>query len=152
MSTGQLPQLPELSNPILSHNLASINGFAIITRTECDMSSNLLFVTSSIKERYRKIIIGKWWKENDRRRSKKLWYSSAILHFINYSVLEDQFTLNSEWSESIPECTYIEQYCKNIFLTRQEAINQCDRQVWRKECFGQGDSEPWTSWAVTRHF
>lgn len=71
--------------------------------------------------------------EDDRRLSKKLWYSSAVWYFIICSVIEDQFTLKSEGSESIPESTYTEQYCKNIFLKCQEAINQYDREVWREQ-------------------
>lgn len=70
---------------------------------------------------------------------QKVQSSSAVLHFINCSILADQFTFNSQGSESIPECTYIKQYCKSIFFRWQEAINQCDRGVWMEK-----EGVPWT--------
>lgn len=74
-------------------------------------------------------------------------------HAINCSVSAEQFTLNSEGSESILESTYIKQCCKNIFFGRQEASNHCERGMWiEKEHLGQGHSKPWMSHTATWHF
>lgn len=51
--------------------------------------------------------------------------SSAVL--INFSILADQFTFNSQGSESISEFTHMKQYCKSISFQWQQAINQCDK-------------------------
>lgn len=90
--------------------------------------------------------------------SKKCWSSAFFFfcfHAINCSVSAEQFTLNSEGSESILESTYIKQCCKNIFFGRQEASNHCERGMWmwiEKEHLGQGHSKPWMSHTATWHF
>lgn len=115
----------------------------MITRTESDVSSNLLFMANSIKDRTK--------LQKECKIKQKVQPSSAVLHFINCSILADQFTFNSQGSESISECTHIKQYCKNISFQWQQAINQCDKASVQ-ECFGQGHSKPLMSCTVTWHF
>lgn len=123
------------------------------TRNESGMSSYLLCMGNRMKKNNHKQMAGETWNKI----KHKAWSSSAVFHFISCSILADQCTFNSQGSESIPACTYIEQHCENIFFRWQEAINQCERwvcmhSVRRKDCLGQGHRKPWMSRTVTWHF